>query len=224
MSGYAVLWSGGKDSLLALQRAREGGLRVRRLLNFHDASSGRVRFHATRVEMLEAQAGRLAPELTSLATTWDEMDARLREELGVLARDGFVGVVLGDIHLADVRVWYEERVTGAGLAHVEPLWQEAPIALLAEFVERGNRAVVTCVDTERLDASWLGRELDAAFLREVESAGIDPCGENGEYHSFAYAGGGFAAPVGWSAGARRDSGRFLQLDLVPKEQPNTGSA
>lgn len=222
--GYALLWSGGKDSALALQRARAAGLDVRRLLNFHDSSTGRVRFHATRVELLAAQSEAAGIELTSVGTTWEEMEWRLREELANLAGAGFRGVVLGDIHLADVRAWYEERVSAAGLAHVEPLWEEPPLALLEEFVSSGGRAVVTCVDLERLDAAWLGRVIDPAFVRDVAGAGIDPCGENGEYHSFAFAGPAFGSPVAWTAGARRSDGRFLQLDVEIGEQANSRSA
>jgi uncharacterized protein (TIGR00290 family) len=212
---YAVLWSGGKDSLLALHRARRSGLDVRRLLTFHDAESGRVRFHATRLEMLRAQAEALGVELKSVGTTWADMEARLRAELAALAAAGFSGVILGDIHLADVRAWYEQRVTGAGLAHVEPLWAEPPLSLLEEFVESGGRAVVTCVDLERLDGGWLGRIIDRSFIDDVAASGADPCGENGEYHSFAFAGAAFSGPVRWAPGRRRSDGHFVQLDLLP---------
>ncbi|MBJ7596684.1 MAG: adenosine nucleotide hydrolase [Candidatus Nephthysia bennettiae] len=226
MSGaaYALLWSGGKDSALALQRARAAGLDVRRLLNFHDSSTGRVRFHATRVELIAAQAEAAAVELTPAGTTWEEMEARLGRELAALASAGFRGVVLGDIHLADVRAWYEERVLAAGLAHVEPLWGEPPLALLNEFVAGGGRAVVTCVDLEKLDEDWLGRVIDGAFVRDVAGAGVDACGENGEYHSFAFAGPVFRSPVQWTAGVRRSDGRFAQLDILRREQANSRSA
>ena len=123
-------------------------------------------------------------------------------------------MVFGDIHLADVRAWYEERVLGAGLEHVEPIWGEPPAALLAEFVAGGSRAVLTCVDT-RLGEEWLGRTIDERFVAEIGATGIDPAGENGEYHSFAYAGPLFRRPVAWRAGERRREGAFVQLDLVP---------
>src|SRR5690348_4624410 len=141
------------------------------------------------------------------------MEARLVEVLGQLRAEGYAGVVLGDIHLADVRAWYEERVLAAGLEHVEPLWGDAPAALLDEFVATGGRAVVTCVDLERLDESWLGRVVDPAFARDISSLDVDACGENGEYHTFAYAGPAFGRPVAWVTRERRREGRFLQLDL-----------
>lgn len=211
--GYALMWSGGKDSALALQRARHAGRKVDLLLNFYDAESGRVRFHATPVDMLRRQAEAMGVELRALGTSWPEMDGRLRAELSRLRDDGFAGVVFGDIHLADVRAWYEERVTAAGLEHVEPLWGDASTDLLAEFVGSGGRAVVTCVDLRKLDASWLGRVVDERFVTDIAAAGIDACGENGEYHSFAFAGPVFARAVAWRAGEQRVDGTFVQLDL-----------
>jgi uncharacterized protein (TIGR00290 family) len=212
---YALMWSGGKDSALALARARAAGLQVGLLLSFHDSETGRVRFHATRVGMLRAQAKAIGLELRAVGTSWPEMEARLAAELATLRAEGFGGVILGDIHLADVRSWYEERVTKAGLEHVEPIWQVPSADLLAEFVGSGGRAVVTCVDLARLDRSWLGRVIDQAFLEGVAKTDIDPCGENGEYHTFAFAGPVFRSPVRWQAGDVLGEAGFAQLDLLP---------
>ena len=212
---YALMWSGGKDSALALQRARANGIEVARLITFHDAATGRVRFHATRVDMVQAQAIATGIELRTIGTAWPEMEGRLALELATLRSEGFAGVVLGDIHLADVRAWYEARVVAAGLRHVEPLWAEEPAQLVREFVETGGRAVITCVDCARLDASWLGRIVDNSFIEEIGATGVDACGENGEYHSFAFQGPMFARPVGWRPGERRSESGFSQLDLLP---------
>ena len=141
------------------------------------------------------------------------MDQALREELDRLRGRGFTGVVFGDIHLGDVRAWYEERVTGAGLSHVEPLWGDSSSELLSEYVHSGGRAVVTCVELKALDESWLGRIIDDKFATDVASTAIDACGENGEYHSFAFDGPVFSRPVSWFAGERRSDGSFAQLDL-----------
>ena len=209
------MWSGGKDSALALNRARAAGIDVARLVNFYDADTGRVRFHATRVAMLQAQAAQLGIELRAIPTSWSDMGDRLSSELAGLRSEGFEGVVLGDIHLADVRAWYEERVTGAGLRHVEPIWGEPPSDLLREFVGGGGRAVITCVDLTRLQPGWLGRIIDERFLDEIALTAIDPCGENGEYHSFAFQGPPFRGPVEWQAGEVRSENRFSQLDVLP---------
>jgi uncharacterized protein (TIGR00290 family) len=211
---FAFMWSGGKDSALALDRARRAGIEVSRLLTFYDAATQRVRFHATRVEILEAQAAALGIALRAIPTTWAEMDANLRLELASLREEGFTGVAFGDIHLADVRSWYEDRVRASGLEHIEPIWGEPAGLLLAEFTGSGGRAVITCVDLAKLDEAWLGRIIDERFASEIEAAGVDPCGENGEYHSFAFAGPVFKTPVPWMAGERRLDSGFAQLDLT----------
>jgi uncharacterized protein (TIGR00290 family) len=215
-SRCALLWSGGKDIALALARARAMGIQVDRLLSFFDSATGRVRFHATRVEMLEAQAASIETELRAIPTTWAEMETSLKRELRSLAEEGFSGVVLGDIHLADVRAWYEERVTAAGLEHIEPIWGEPPQQLLEEFVSSGGRAVVTCVELAKLDETWLGRVIDQGFANEIAGTGVDPCGENGEYHSFAFAGPVFTRQVEWAPGERRSEPGFAQLDVTDR--------
>ena len=211
---FALMWSGGKDSALALDRARRAGIEVSRLLTLYDSATNRVRFHATRVEMLEAQAAAVGIGLRAIPTTWTEMDATLQRELTSLREEGFAGVVFGDIHLRDVRAWYEDRVTAAGLEHVEPIWGEPPSVLLREFVGSGGRAVITCVDLAKLEEGWLGRIIDERFASEIAATGADPCGENGEYHSFAFTGPVFNTRVVWMAGERRLESGFAQLDLT----------
>ncbi len=211
---YALMWSGGKDSALALDRALRAGIEVARLITLYDSATRRVRFHATRVEMLKAQAAAIGIRLRAIPTTWAEMEANLRKELSSLREEGFTGVVFGDIHLADVRAWYEERVTAAGLQHLEPIWGEPPDILLGEFIASGGQAVITCVDLAKLDEAWLGRLIDERFAKEIATTGADACGENGEYHSFAFAGPAFNKPVAWTAGVRRHDSGFAQLDLT----------
>jgi uncharacterized protein (TIGR00290 family) len=214
-SGYALLWSGGKDSALALHRARVGGLDVRLLLNVYDPATSRVRFHATRAELIASQARAIGIGLRAVGIPWEDFDRRLREELRALADAGYRGVVLGDVHLADVREWYESRVAAAGLEHVEPLWGGDPLDLVTEFVAGGGRAVITCVQESSLDESWLGRVLDGSFPQAIAATAADPCGERGEYHSFAFAGPVFQREVAWRPGEVRREGGFVQLDLLP---------
>lgn len=211
---YAVMWSGGKDSALALTRARAHGLEVGALLNFVDDVSRRVRFHATRADLIAAQAAAAGIPLRQYATSWTEFEGVFRGALAQLRADRFAGVIFGDIHLADVRAWYEDRVRAAGLEHVEPIWGDEPAVLLREFVAGGGRAVVTCCELSKLDEAWLGRTIDERFVAEIAAAGVDVCGENGEYHSFAFAGPAFREPVAWRAGERRNDGGFVQLDLL----------
>jgi len=208
------MWSGGKDSALALWRARRRGLEVRWLVTAFDDVTQRVRFHATPIASIAHQAEAAGATAVQVPTQWDSFDASLADAFASLVAQGCAGVVFGDIHLADVRAWYEERTRRAGLEHVEPLWGEPPAALLAEFVAIGGRAVLTCVEAAKLDLSWLGRTIDETFVRDIARTGIDPCGENGEYHSFAYAGPFFSRAVPWRLGERRDDGRFAQVEIV----------
>ena len=214
---HALMWSGGKDGALALLRARARGIAVDRLVNFSDRETGRVRFHATRTELIASQARAIGIELAQYPTTWPEYEPAFRGMLADLVRDGFSGVIFGDIHLVDVRAWYEERVAAAGLAHVEPLWGEAPADLVTEFVASGSRAVITCCEDGKLDERWLGRIIDDDFVRDIARLPVDAAGENGEYHSFAFSGPLFTDPVAWRPGERRRDGRFSQLDLEAPE-------
>ncbi len=208
------MWSGGKDSASALWRARQRGLQVDWLVNVYDRATGRVRFHATPVNAIDLQAKAAGLPLISVPTDWETFDVSLRDTYAALAAQGCSGIVFGDIHLADVRGWYEERTRAAGFEHVEPLWGEPPAALLEEFVAIGGRAVLTGVETAKLDVSWLGRVIDEQFIRDISAMGVDLCGENGEYHSYVYCGPFFALPVPWRAGERRYDGRFAQLDIA----------
>ena len=140
------MWSGGKDSALALQRANAAGMQITRLINIHDAATRRVRFHATLVDIIQAQADAVGIELRAIGSSWPDLEALLVDELAVLRSEGFAGIVFGNIHLADVRAWFEDRVKAAGLEHIEPIWGEQPARLVGEFVEAGGRAVITCVD------------------------------------------------------------------------------
>ena len=117
--------------------------------------------------MVQAQATAAGIELQAIGTSWPETEARLAEELAKLRSEGFRGVVPGDIHVADVRVWYEDRVTAAGLEHIEAIWGEPPAELLRELVETGGRAVATGVDLTRLHSSWLRRSVDERFVDEL---------------------------------------------------------
>ncbi len=212
----ALMWSGGKDGFLALKRAREGGLPITTLVTLFGEADGRVRFHGTPRALIEAQAVALGLGLLARTTTWERYESALTETLRTLAAGGCAGVVFGNVHLADVRAWYEERVRAVGLAHIEPLWGERPAAVLDACIRGGVRAVLTCRDVRKLDASWIGRLLDQTFARDIATLpDVDPAGEHGEYHTFVFDGPGFAGPVQWRMGSRRTDGDFETLALDP---------
>lgn len=211
---FAALWSGGKDCALAVARAREQGIDVTAFVSVVDAATERVRFHGTRAAVLAEQAAAAGAELRLVRASWSGMEAALAAEFAALRRAGIEGVVMGNVHLADVRAWYEERTTAAGLVHVEPVWGLDPAALVTEYVARGGRALVTCVDTARLDGAWLGRELTGPV------PGVDAAGELGEYHTLAIAGPPFARPVECHvAGPVELEPGYAQLDVANGRSP-----
>ncbi len=216
---YAVSFSGGKDSMLALDRAVRAGLRVARLLTLYDEASERVRFHAVPVAVMRAQADALGLPISLYPTTPATFEQVFRQALEGLRAEGIAGLIFGNIHLADVRAWYEERVRAAGLEHVEPLWGEAPGLLVREAIARGYCAVLTCVEEATADAAWLGQMLSEELVAAFEARGIDPCGERGEYHTLVTDGPLFRAPLAVRFGAvhvdgdPQLGGRFRQLDV-----------
>ena len=212
---YALFWSGGKDSTLALHRARAGGLDVRSLVNLYEGTSGRVRFHGVRAELIRAQALSLGIPLVQRHTHPDPFEPVFEQVLDALRSCGVEGVLFGNIHLAEVRAWYEARTTRRGLIHREPLWGEQPGQLVREFLRAGYRAVVTAVDLSRGDASWVGQELDEGLIQAVEAFGADPCGEFGEYHTFTFQGPLFRYPVSFTLGEQVERDGHLFVDLVP---------
>jgi uncharacterized protein (TIGR00290 family) len=206
--------SGGKDCTLALDRVQRQGLDVRYLANIYEGSTGRVRFHGIRHELIGRQAQSLGLELVSAHTGPEPFESVFWSVLRTLKRKGCDGIVFGNIHLADVRDWYEERVLSVGLDHIEPLWGDPPIELAHEVVERGYRAVVVSVDTAQPAAGFLGRELDADLLTEMAIIDdLDPCGERGEYHTFVFDGPAFRAPIPLTRGKiiGLNGHRFLDL-------------
>lgn len=189
---YALFWSGGKDSLLALDRALRSGLKVTHLVNIFEGNSGRVRFHGVRKRLIQTQADALGMTLVQKHTHPGNFETALAEALADLKQAGVGGIVFGNIHLADIRAWYEERTKAAGFEHVEPLWGDPPSQLVREFVDRGHRATIFSVNLSCGQREWLGREFDAALIADLEAAAnvanVDVCGERGEYHSFSFGG------------------------------------
>jgi uncharacterized protein (TIGR00290 family) len=211
---YAISSSGGKDSTLALYRAQQQGLPVTHLLSVYGAEHGRVRFHGYRPDVLAAQADALGLEPIIEPTGADTFEADLARSLARAAALGIKGILFGNLWLEDVRDWYQVRVEAAGLEYRDMLWGEDTRSIFEEFVDAGFRAVVTCVWLKRLDRSYLGRQLDRAFLADVSKLeGVDPCGEQGEYHTLAYDGPNFRRPLAYTTHGVHEDGEFALLDL-----------
>lgn len=222
----AVAWSGGKDSTLALHRALASGHALTHLFNLYEESTGLVRFHGVPAAWIAAQARALGLGLVQEASGAEGFEAALARVLDRLWGAGVRTVLFGNVHLADVREWWETRTTARGFAHEEPLWGEDPGALVREFLRLGYRTLVTSVNLELGDPAWLGRELDAGLLAAIEAReGCDPCGERGEYHTFAFEGPRFAGPVPVEPDLvgretrEREGHRYLALPATPPSAP-----
>lgn len=215
-----VAWSSGKDSALALHDAlADPTLAVVGLLTTLDQASAAVTMHDVPRALVEAQAVALGLPLHVVEVPQPCPDDAYRRRMGAALEaaraDGVTAVVFGDLHLADVRAYREEAMAGSGLDPVFPLWDEPVDQVAGRIVDLGLAPVVTCVDTEQLDARFVGRRYDRALLAELP-AGVDPCGENGELHTFVTDGPAFAHPVPVAVGAPRlDAGRFARVALTP---------
>lgn len=199
--------------MLALDRALRQGLQVDFLVTMYDESSRRVRFHGVPIALIQAQADALGIPLLAYPNAPETFESAFLQALRDLRQRGITTLVFGNIHLVDVRAWYEERVTAAGLIHRELLWGEAPGELVREFLARGYAAVLTCIEEARAQPDWLGAPLTEELIQAFEQAGIDPCGERGEYHTFVYTGPLFSAPLALRQGKRISKAGFQQVDL-----------
>jgi uncharacterized protein (TIGR00290 family) len=220
MEKVLVCWSGGKDSALALHEVlQRQGYEVVSLLTTITEDYDRISMHGVRSELVERQAEALGlpleKVLVSRQSPNEVYEKRMGEALLPYKEGGVQLVVFGDIFLEDVRRYREENLAKIGMKGLFPLWGRDTGALALEFIELGFQAVLTCVDTEALDGAFAGRLFDRQLLADLPS-GADPCGENGEFHSFVYDGPLFSRRIFHTKGEviLRDE-RFCYCDLVP---------
>ena len=209
-----VSWSGGKDSALALWRARSRGLRPIALLTMLDETGRRSRSHGLPAEVLEAQAAAIGVPLVTASATWDDYTATFVRALSELAAPGVGGCVFGDIDIEPHRQWCVSAAREAGLEAIHPLWQEPRRALLQELFDAGFRATIVVLREPDLDpALLLGHELTPAVVDAIAAAGHDASGETGEYHTVVTAGPIFTAPVPVSFGPPERRGDHWAVDV-----------
>jgi uncharacterized protein (TIGR00290 family) len=212
-----ISWSGGKDCMLALWHAREH-YDIVALLTTVTREFGRVSMHGVRVELLRQQADSLGipPRMVEIPMPCTNViyERAMKQAWAEARQQGVEAVICGDLFLEDVRRYREERLFGAE-ACVFPVWQRPTREVAREFMDLGFRAVLCCVDTQALPADFAGRAFDETLLRELPPS-VDPCGENGEFHTFVYAGPLFKTPIHFQLGERvlREE-RFSYCDLVP---------
>jgi uncharacterized protein (TIGR00290 family) len=214
-----VAWSSGKDSAWALHEVqRAGEVEVVGLLTTVTSEFGRVSMHAVRETLLDQQAEALGLPCHKVRIPWPCVNEVYEREMGRALADararGVDCVVFGDLFLADVRAYREARMAGSGIEPVFPLWGRDTPRLAREMLAGGVRATLTCVDPRRLDPSFAGRAFDEALLAALP-AGVDPCGENGEFHTFVSAGPLFRAPLQVAVGEIVEREGFVFPDVLP---------
>lgn len=217
-----VSWSSGKDSAWSLETLRRGGeAQVTGLFTTVNAAFDRVAMHAVRRGLVEAQARAAGLELHVIEIPYPCPNADYERIMGAFVAgaraQGVDAMAFGDLYLADIRAYRERQLAGTGIAPLFPLWGRDTRALAAEMIDGGLRAHVTCVDPRKLDAGFAGRAFDAGFLADLP-AGVDPCGENGEFHSFVSAGPMFREAVAVRLGEIAERDGFVFADLLPAAQ------
>jgi uncharacterized protein (TIGR00290 family) len=216
-----LCWSGGKDSALALHRLlRDQRYEVVALITTCNEHFRRVSMHGVRLELLDAQAQAIGLPLEKVFVSQDssneEYSQRMAACLMAHKDRGVSACAFGDIFLQDLRLWREQNLARIGLRGVFPIWNADSQALLREFFELKFGAVICCVSDAWLGEEAVGRPLDEAFIGSLPT-GVDPCGENGEFHSFAFRGPIFAQAVPFQLGEK-------VYRALPKPYPVAGSA
>jgi len=212
-------WSSGKDSAWALHvLSQQPDIRVVGLLTTFNQAADRVAMHAVRRELVEQQAVLAGLPLWEVNLPWpcsnEQYKNLMAETCAKALAEGIEGIAFGDLFLEDVRAYREKQLKHIGLEPIFPLWERPTRELANEMIAAGMRAKLTCVDTQQLDARFLGREFDESFQADLPT-GIDPCGEKGEFHSFVYAGPMLNQQIPVLLGETVVRDQFVFADLMP---------
>jgi uncharacterized protein (TIGR00290 family) len=212
-------WSGGKDSALCLYKSLlSKEYNITYLLTSVNAVHNRISMHGVRRSLLEAQAKAIGIPLITIELPeqpgMEEYEQQMMSKVNELKQSGCTHAIFGDIFLEDLRKYREEKLALTGIECIFPLWKINTTALAHEFISLGFKSIIVCVNEEYLDKSFCGRVIDESFLADLPS-NVDPCGENGEFHSFV-----FEAPI------FKDAIRFSKGDIVYKkyEAPKNSGA
>jgi uncharacterized protein (TIGR00290 family) len=220
MKRILLSWSSGKDSAWSLQVLRQRAeYEVVGLLTTFNEEADRVAMHAVRRDLVERQAAAAGLPLWAVPLPWpcsnEQYEGLMAQACARAVAEGIEGVAFGDLFLEDVRAYREKQMKGTGLEPIFPVWGLPTAALAREMIAAGTRAKLTCVDTEKLDRAFVGREFDEELLADFPEE-VDPCGERGEFHSFVYAGPMLKAVVPVSVGETVVRGQFVFADLISK--------
>ncbi len=226
-------WSTGKDSALALfHLLRDSKYDVQQLLTSVNSEYDRISMHGLRRSLLEIQAKSIGIPLSTIELpkepTMEKYNSILSIKMTELKYDGFTHTAFGDIFLEDLRNYREDNLKAIGIESVFPLWKRNTTDLMTEFLELGFKTIVVCINEDVLDKSFVGRIIDQFFLDDLP-ANVDPCGENGEFHTFCFDGPIFSKPIDFEIGEivyktypspKKDSPKdkygFWFCDIIPK--------
>lgn len=204
MEKIAFSWSSGKDAALALYQAQHE-FDISLLMTAVNEHHQRVSMHGLPIDVLDRQTEALGIPLRKIYLpenpTMLEYEEIMQKQYANLAKEGIQKIAYGDIFLEDLKQYRDLKMEEHGLVGHYPIWKKDSTALLKEFIKNGFKAVVICIDSSKLDESFLGRELDDQFLAELPSS-VDPCGENGEFHTFCYDGPIFEQSVQFEIGKK----------------------
>lgn len=228
MKRILLSWSSGKDSawtLHVLRQQREYD--IAGLLTTFNEAADRVAMHAVRRGLVERQAEATGLPLWNVPLPWpcsnEQYEMLMAETCARAVAAGIEGVAFGDLFLEDVRAYREKQMKDTGLQPIFPLWGQPTRGLANAMIASGLRAKLTCIDTHKLDASFVGREFDSDLLAALPD-GVDPCGEKGEFHSFVYAGPMMTVDIPVSAGECVIRDQFVFVDLNPATMAATPSS
>jgi uncharacterized protein (TIGR00290 family) len=219
MKRILLSWSSGKDSAWSLHVLRQRGeYEVIGLLTTFNEMADRVAMHAVRRDLVEQQAAAVGLPLWSVPLPWpcsnEQYESLMAQTCVKAIAENIEGVAFGDLFLEDVRAYRVKQLKDTGLEPIFPVWGLPTRALAREMIASGVRAKLTCVDTQKLDPSFVGREFDEALLSDLPD-GVDPCGERGEFHSFVYAGPMLNTVLPVSVGETVVRDQFVFADLIP---------
>ena len=212
-----VSWSSGKDSAWMLHALKnDPAVEIGGLLTTMNEQFDRVAMHAVRRGLLDAQAEAAGVPLRTVQLPWpcsnEQYEESMRAAVSAAVAEGFTHVAFGDLFLEDVRRYREEKLAGTGLTPLFPLWGIPTGQLAVQMVDGGLRSVLTCINPQHLDRSFAGRQFDRALLEDLP-AGVDKCGERGEFHSFAWDGPMFNQPVAIEVGEVVERDGFVFADV-----------
>ena len=206
-------WSGGKDSCLALYRAMKQGIKIKYLLTMFTESGLRSRSHGLKPEIIKKHSEILNIPLICGKATWEDYEAVFKEKLLELELLGVNCGVFGDIDIDANRQWVVKACQHTAIKVLHPLWQESRREIIEEFLELGFKAIIVTVNTNYLDQKYLGQELSKYLISEFTNLGIDPCGEQGEFHTVVTDGPVFQQPLELIIGKKIKHDSYYMLDL-----------